>query len=48
MERLQLYKISKKKVVEHNKKFAVGESSYDLEINQFADLKPKEKRRNLG
>lgn len=47
-ERLELYKKSKVNVAEHNQKYARGESTYEQDLNQFADLKPKEKLRYLG
>uniref|UniRef100_T1GSR0 Cathepsin propeptide inhibitor domain-containing protein n=1 Tax=Megaselia scalaris TaxID=36166 RepID=T1GSR0_MEGSC len=48
LERREIYQKSKDKVLEHNKMYEEGKSSYNLELNAFADLKPREKLRALG
>ncbi|XP_065214571.1 protein CTLA-2-alpha-like [Planococcus citri] len=42
VERYKIYLDNKKMVEEHNAKFAKGEVTYEMGINQFSDRKPEE------
>lgn len=42
-----IFQTNLKRIVEHNEKFANGETTYTMGINQFTDLKPEEFRGGL-
>jgi cathepsin L len=46
--RFEIYKSNVQRVVEHNAKYAAGETTYTLAINEFADLTNEEFRTRLG
>ncbi|KAG5684568.1 hypothetical protein PVAND_013793 [Polypedilum vanderplanki] len=47
-ERFEIFKDNLKKINEHNEKFKIGEFTYSLGINHFADKKPEELHKRLG
>ncbi|KAH8274500.1 hypothetical protein KR044_002090, partial [Drosophila immigrans] len=42
LKRLQIFVENKKLIESHNRRYAAGEESYKMGINQFSDLRSKE------